>query len=259
MVTIAQALDALDAQRAALATNLTTMGVTAAASESFAELVPKVLLIDGGGGSPPSAYATAVLDDTPLRYHRLEESGGTVAVDSSPYAVDGAFVGSPTFEAVGAHDLAVTVAAGSAVTADLSGATLGTAGTVELWWKYTTAASIFFRDNTSASGTGCFLADTYLRWGGTNYSHSGLSGINDGLWHHLVVTVDGSTITLYVDGVSFASWSSSKAFSSIVSPVWFGRNGTNSTQWMPGGFDEVAIYDYALTSVQVADHYSGGS
>lgn len=49
-MTIAQALLDLDEQRDLLATNLTTMGVTASNTETLAQLIPKVLDITGGGG-----------------------------------------------------------------------------------------------------------------------------------------------------------------------------------------------------------------
>lgn len=49
-MSLATALTALDTQRDNLAANLTTMGVTAANTETLSQLVPKVLTITGGGG-----------------------------------------------------------------------------------------------------------------------------------------------------------------------------------------------------------------
>lgn len=50
-MSLATALIALDTQRNNLAANLTTMGVTAANTETLAQLVPKVLNIESGGGN----------------------------------------------------------------------------------------------------------------------------------------------------------------------------------------------------------------
>lgn len=50
-MSLATALIALDTQRDNLAANLTTMGVTAANTETLAQLVPKVLNIESGGGN----------------------------------------------------------------------------------------------------------------------------------------------------------------------------------------------------------------
>ena len=51
-MSLATALTALDTQRDNLAANLTTMGVTASNTETLAQLVPKVLNIESGGGTP---------------------------------------------------------------------------------------------------------------------------------------------------------------------------------------------------------------
>ena len=56
-MSLATALTALDTQRDNLAANLTTMGVTAANTETLAQLVPKVLDIESGGGGTPTAVA----------------------------------------------------------------------------------------------------------------------------------------------------------------------------------------------------------
>ena len=59
-MSIATALAALDTQRDNLAANLTTKGVTASNTETLAQLVPKVLDIESGGGYDTSdATATA--------------------------------------------------------------------------------------------------------------------------------------------------------------------------------------------------------
>ena len=51
-MSLATALTALNTQRDNLAANLTTMGVTASNTETLAQLVPKVLNIESGGGTP---------------------------------------------------------------------------------------------------------------------------------------------------------------------------------------------------------------
>ena len=54
-MSLATALTALDTRRDSLAANLTTMGVTASNTETLAQLVPKVLNIESGGGGTPTA------------------------------------------------------------------------------------------------------------------------------------------------------------------------------------------------------------
>ena len=86
---------------------------------------------------------------------------------------------------------------------------------------------------------------------------------SDGAWHYAVVTNDGSTIRLYIDGVQVATKSTSGASpeSSGTKPV---RVGANSRVTPPGDFftgqvDEVRIWNDDLTSQQAADAFAGTS
>jgi hypothetical protein len=90
---------------------------------------------------------------------------------------------------------------------------------------------------------------------------------NDGNWHHLVVTYDGSGlasgVNLYVDGSSqsVASVWDNLSGSIITScPLGIGaRNGNVSSNFWVGDLDEVVIYDIELTSGEVGFRYNSGS
>ena len=89
------------------------------------------------------------------------------------------------------------------------------------------------------------------------------STYSDGAWHYAVVTNDGSTIRLYIDGVQVATKSTSGTSpeSSGTKPV---RVGANSRVTPPGEFftgqvDEVRVWNDDLTSQQAADAFSGNS
>jgi hypothetical protein len=84
---------------------------------------------------------------------------------------------------------------------------------------------------------------------------------SDGQWHYVVVTNDGSTLKLYVDGVQVATKSTSSATPESVGtkPV---RVGANSRVTPPGNFftgevDEVRVWNDDLTSQQVSDAFAG--
>ena len=78
----------------------------------------------------------------------------------------------------------------------------------------------------------------------------------DGAWHHIVGVYDGSTVNLYVDKVLVASTpASGDIASSFGTPLTIGRfNGGGFT--FAGDLDEVAVYNYALTSDQIHHHYN---
>jgi hypothetical protein len=86
---------------------------------------------------------------------------------------------------------------------------------------------------------------------------------NDNQWHYAVVTYDGSTLRLYIDGVQVGTKSTAGASpeSTGTKPV---RVGANSRLTPPGNFftgeaDEVRVWNDDLTAQQVTDAFTGNS
>jgi hypothetical protein len=84
---------------------------------------------------------------------------------------------------------------------------------------------------------------------------------SDGQWHYVVVTNDGSTLRLYIDGaaVNSKSVAGSSPENTGTKPV---RVGANSRVTPPGNFftgdvDEVRIWNSVLTAAEVANSYGG--
>ncbi len=85
----------------------------------------------------------------------------------------------------------------------------------------------------------------------------GVSNISNwvGNWHHLAGTFDGSTLTLYVDGVARGTKACSVGCTDNGYPVSIGKNaekGTTST----GDIDRVRIYNRALSPAEVTADYN---
>ncbi|MEJ0034194.1 MAG: fibronectin type III domain-containing protein [Bacteroidota bacterium] len=68
-------------------------------------------------------------------------------------------------------------------------------------------------------------------------------------WHHLVLTYDGTTATLYADGTQIAS--SAKTWNITPNKVIVGRS-VNGNWFWNGQIDDARIYNVALSSTQVA-------
>lgn len=104
--------------------------------------------------------------------------------------------------------------------------------------------------------------------GGTSTSKLLVSptALNNGTWHHLVVTSvpsgNNEAAAMYVDGVLVASGTTTKA--SLVYTGWwrvgFGKvptgTGYPSTGNFTGSVDDVAIYRTQLSATRVAAHYA---
>lgn len=85
----------------------------------------------------------------------------------------------------------------------------------------------------------------------------GNTAVNDGFWHHLVISiVNGAHPKIYIDGVedtySATSWLPP---SSGLPPVYIGFNARNAS-YLTCVVDEFAAYNGELTATRVAAHYA---
>ena len=74
-------------------------------------------------------------------------------------------------------------------------------------------------------------------------------------WAHLVVTVDGTNLILYVNGSSAGSTADHTTLNSFSTQVITNVSGFNNGIWVA----EIAFYTVALSSGRVAAHHSAGS
>ena len=162
------------------------------------------------------------------------------------------------------------------------GNTVGQFGTQAFsvaFWFQTTDNSLSLADligNRAASGHGNFFAVRLTNDGhvsaevdqdasGTNYIgfRSSQSGLNDGNWHHIVVTRSTRTLSLYVDG-ALSNSGTGRGTANINNKLVFkvGRSlvDPNTPRFAPAGdFGDVTTYTSALSVSQVRSLYNGGN
>ena len=81
---------------------------------------------------------------------------------------------------------------------------------------------------------------------------------SDGKWHYAVVTFDGTTITLYLDGLPVGTRiASGIPDSGGEEPMRMGANSDALSNFFVGNVDEIRVWNAALTAQQVADAYNG--
>lgn len=252
---------------------------------------------------PLDGYGHVVMADAPVAYWRLDEpDGSTTAVDAAG-SFDGTYVagdGLFTFDATTGipHETNAAVEVNGGATVSIPYAieiNPGGAFTYEGWFQpastptdgndYRTAMSSM--SNPYGVGpTGWLLYQT----GGDNWAWWPYGGfwvgaqltdtdpIVAGQWYHIVLTYDGTTFTLYVNGVAKASapysgfvqngnvpdggassynynYNTTPGLPTGSGPVTLGWRNPVDFNPFDGVMDDVAIYNKALTPEQVENHY----
>lgn len=223
-------------------------------------------------------YKSVVLDDGPVGYWRMGEREGTTVTDSSGNGFHGTHTGSysaATGALTGDPDPAVDLPGTSYVTASNPKSVAGE-GSIEAWvhtgsWDDTARHGIFQNMPTwgnVANGVSLFrysnanpdAAVFYFRIvdpAGTlqDITFTWPTWFERDEWNHVVGTWSSSTMTLYINGEKKTSKTITvpNAFPNTDVNLWRGHDGS-----LLGKGDELAVYDRALTSVEVMEHYLTG-
>ncbi|MFG1956574.1 RHS repeat-associated core domain-containing protein [Nonomuraea sp. NPDC049028] len=160
---------------------------------------------------------------------------------------------------------------------------------LELWFKTTSSGTLAYTAREKPS----YVLHPFLFKGGTPLLTVGTDGklrgqfrtldtsgadidspitsaaaVNNGQWHHAVLSGTGTSQTLYLDGVALGSltgkidhnWMAYTAIGTGVTSSWPASKPSEShdhlTKWgFVGNIDEVALYDRALGVGEVTEHY----
>jgi len=253
---------------------LTTTATYEAAGTGFNRRIARRL--------PANTTAASLAGDGPSAYWRLGEGTGITAADASGRGHPGTYIGPVALGQGGAwaedEDRAARFSAASATRVEIASHPdvdfdRTTAFSLETWVKTTatTAGMLIAKMDNAAPFRGYDLymnSDGRLRfqfsstWGTDYLQANGNRVVNDGAWHHVVLTHDGSGtaagLRLYVDGNADALTSTGKASLSgpttSATPLHLGSRSPGS-YFLDASLDEVAVYkDKVLSPAAVARH-----
>ena len=81
--------------------------------------------------------------------------------------------------------------------------------------------------------------------------------LDDNNWHHVVVSYDGSTEVLYIDGVKAADTTLGSVNNTTAADFFLGfRTGGTGSNYFDGQIDEVGVWGRALSASEVTDLYN---
>lgn len=222
------------------------------------------------------SYDSDILALSPLAYWKLNETSGTAAADSSGNGRGATYYGATLNQAAIAPGLGASARFASASSAYAnSNATLTgtkTAHTITAWCKPSTvptgANAVVvggFYDGTTQSYKMGTAGDGVGHWFGQGY----WSGFHDaiassapsaGSSYFLCAQWDGTTITVFVNGVSVATNTPGSGMPTDAGGLVIGARGDGTaTQFWDGYISNVAIFGSAIGATAIANLYTSGN
>ncbi|MEV0730194.1 LamG-like jellyroll fold domain-containing protein [Polymorphospora sp. NPDC050346] len=226
-------------------------------------------------------YRAAVLGSKPTQYWRFGEvgvsdavndvRGGTATYNNVTLGVDGPFADSKAASFNGTS---------SYVTLPETAVPTTGPNSVEMWFKMPSGnnvGGVLFgyqgmpMDNIA--GSGGWVPALYVGTDGKlrgTFNHAtsnppvtSAGSVNDGKWHHVVLSAGGSTQSVYLDGVLVGTMNRpmvdfGATYAYVGAGKWQGswpNHGTSSAGYWPGSIAEVAFYNSQLSAAQVGAHF----
>jgi hypothetical protein len=236
---------------------------TRCACAGLLPLLFALALVAAPASAPAGPYYTAVIADSPLGYWRLNETSGTVAVDSSGNGRDGTYNGGVTLAAAGALAEGNVAAAfdGTNDYVQLPGSWGGLPAMTFEAWVNTNVVTGGLQAIVSAD---TIAAGHFQLNGGSGFYYSSSAGAfvtspaegPTGSWRHVVLVGESGNTRVYENGVLLGT-ADTTVFANITSSsnMRIG-SGYLGGRFFNGRIDEVAIYGTALSGQQVLDHYN---
>ncbi len=227
-----------------------------------------------GGAAPPSgntAYAAAVLADSPISYWKMIEASGPAVTDYGSALLNGTATNSPTFGVTGPLTglTAVSFLRASSqyvARADNAAYDVGNTFTLEAWVKRANAAT---DQGVLTLGSG----SAYIRIAGTTnrlqliQSQTALictssSAIGNDLWTHVAATKSGATSKLYINGVDVSGAVTDATCVNPSKALGVGCDvdvSTTAVEFFQGSIGHAAVYGTALSAARIAAHFAAAS
>jgi hypothetical protein len=217
-------------------------------------------------------YLTDVAADSPVDWYQMETSTGTdsgsggrtLTLSNVTTGVAGNYANGWSFNGSTSYASMSTYPGSGSVSAL----------TYEAWIKAPSNAgmtsgdyhTIFRRNNTDVillrvrgstitGGSNAGKAEAYVA--GTTLVSTGR--VDDGNWHHIVLTVSGTSAKLYVDGGTAVTATTGKSTYNLGTGAAYIGSDSGTGEFFQGRLDNVAIYSTALSSTRVGVHYTSGS
>jgi hypothetical protein len=212
-----------------------------------------------------STYVSTVLSAAPSVFYRLADTAPSALADSSGNHATGLYTPTATLGQPGplANDPATatsTTNAGPAATG-YPALPLGAQPRTLEGWINTTAGGMLAGYGTQATGELFVVviqfSDVVVQGFSDDVTFPTPATLEDGKWHFIVVTTDGTSATLYVDGTSLGTQTFPATLNTLPSPqgLQIGAGGVAFADF-GGRLADIAVFPSALTAAQVSAQWA---
>jgi Concanavalin A-like lectin/glucanases superfamily/Fibronectin type III domain len=215
-----------------------------------------------------STYVSTTLADSPSVFYRLGDSSQSAMADSSGNAATGAYTAQSTLGQTGplANDPSAAIGVnccGVAAGASPSLPLYAQPRTVEGWINTTTGGEQFLAGygltNTSEGFNVAIQPDDVIVSGySDDLTFTDPSALNDGSWHFVVATTNGTSATVYVDGKNLGTQNFPTLLNTVAAPqgLVIGMGAEDCCGYFTGDLADVAVFPTALTAAQVTAQFA---
>ena len=217
-------------------------------------------------------FGTLKVSPDPVLHLSFDNVSGTNVINNGTggTAMNGTLTGTASIVSGGRYGNALSIPAGAATNAyvlvnnPVVAMTGAASWTIGMWAKTTTAGGVYAYQGSGswASGNMTFYLNEGsdngygTKAGGVSYAQGweeGSTKINDGNWHFVVMTCNGSTKAMYVDGNVDAIASSWAPATGVGSQLWIGGSADTGDEdvGLNGLIDEVYVFSRALSRTEV--------
>jgi len=132
--------------------------------------------------------------------------------------------------------------------------------------QYSMSGNYGYKLNISDSKVKACFGTASASCNHTNFDVAYDTNVNDGNWHHAVITYEGSVVVLYVDGIERSSAPRTgvityyRTYGNVVGSMGYITGGNLNIQgngYLNGQVDDLRIYNRNLSLAEVRDLYNG--
>ncbi|HEY1917367.1 MAG TPA: LamG-like jellyroll fold domain-containing protein [Streptosporangiaceae bacterium] len=216
-----------------------------------------------------STYDTTLQSDGPSAFYRLADTDPLAMADSSGNGVTGAYGPQATLGQPGPLASDAATAINDSGCCNIAGSgnpalpTYGQPRTIESWIKTTAGGTQYvagYGVNSTDEGFDLIVQPNAVIVSGYNddLSFTTPNAITDGSWHFITATTNGSSATVYLDGVSLGTQNFPAALDTLSASqgLVVGMGAEDCCGYFNGGLANLAVFPSALTATQVTAQFA---